>query len=286
MKRLAPFLIAMGVIGLCLFLFMTGCNSSQTNDKKAGTNSQQITERQDASELQLKDYTLAFVDGNCYLRFEENQLDVPYSQIACVSFESIDVLVEAIRNCRFSETDYSIIRTAFPKNENGIMVFDIDHAYDAESPTGFRVESVGWYGPFYTFRLIGTSNCHATLTPMPRDYYQARFAREYETFFDREQIRVTKRELVDDRNAEIIWFETDLATLKQIRYTLSNGVIVEEEYRLTSRINAQVSETVPLMINLFGEMNGSCFCVTIDELNDRPSVEWLSQFGVSLRTDN
>lgn len=286
MKRLAPFLIAMGVIGLCLFLFMTGCNSSQTNDKKAGTNSQQITERQDASELQLKDYTLAFVDGNCYLRFEENQLDVSNSQIACVSFESIDVLIEAIRNCRFSETDYSIIRTVFPKNENGIMVFDIDHAYDAEIPTGFRVESVWWYGPFYTFELIDTSNCHATLTPMTRDYYQARFAREYETFFDREQIRVTKRELVDDRNAEIIWFETDLATLKQIRYTLSNGVIVEEEYRLTSRINAQVSETVPLMINLFGEMNGSCFCVTIGGLNDRPSVEWLSQFGVLLRTDN
>ena len=284
MKRLAPFLIAMGVIGLCLFLFMTGCNSSQTNDKKAGTNSQQITERQDASELQLKDYTLAFVDGNCYLRFEENQLDVSNSQIACVSFESIDVLIEAIRNCRFSETDYSIIRTVFPKNENGIMVFDIDHAYDAEIPTGFRVESVWWYGPIYTFELIGTSNCHAT--PMTRDYYQARFAREYETFFDREQIRVTKRELVDDRNAEIIWFETDLATLKQIRYTLSNGVIVEEEYRLTSRINAQVSETVPLMINLFGEMNGSCFCVTIGGLNDRPSVEWLSQFGVLLRTDN
>ncbi len=229
-------------------------------------------------------YALSVIDGEYYLLFSTDK-NIVSSQIGSISFDSVDAMLAAIKNNRFEKWQYDIMRSSFPKDENGIKVFDIDHAVDPAMPDGLHVASVEWVGQSYSIELVSNADNqkYAVLHVLWPEEYVSHFAMEYEDRLDQTQLTITDKQNIEDRGAEVIYYESAVATLKSVRYTLPNGVIVEERYVLTSERGTKTSDTVPSMINLYSGTTMPCFAVTIAGLEERPSVEWLSQFGVKER---
>lgn len=271
MKKIAVFIL----LALCSFPALFGCfrRSTVPDDNEKGA----------AGEL----YALYMIDGEYYIRLspETTEQTALALQIASISFDSVDAMLDAIRNNRFEEWQYNKMRSSFPKDENGIKVFDIDHAVDPAMPDDLHVASVEWVGQSYSIELVSNADNqkYAVLQVLWPDEYELHFVKEYETRLDQTQLTITDKQNIEDRGAEVIYYESAVATLKSVRYTLPNGVIVEERYVLTSERGTKTSDTVPSMINLYSGTTIPCFAVTIAGLEERPNVEWLSQFGVKER---
>ncbi len=258
---------------LCFLFCLFGCDRhSEVADDNSEMGSTKET------------YALSVIDGEYYLLFSTDK-NIVSSQIGSISFDSVDAMLAAIKNNRFEDWQYDIMRSSFPKDKNGIRIFDINHAVDAALPEGLHVDSVDWLGKSYSMKIQSGENdgllvfCHI----LWQEDYVSHFAMEYEDRLDQKQLTVTKRQTMEDRNAEVIFYQSRVATLKSVRYSLPNGVIVEERYVLTNSSGFEGSETVPSMINLYGGESEPYFSITIMGLKERPNVEWLSQFGVKER---
>ena len=232
-------------------------------------------------------YYLSVVSGQYYLHYTKERSNI-LNDLGSLSFGSLDELIDKIRNNRFEEREHNVIRTAFRRDENGVLLFDLDHPFYPVLPHGMVVNEVGWNGLTYSFGISEAggdgSGTFAYLHVLPRDVDSQTFEREYETLLDREQITVTSRTRTEDRNAEIVLFSTSSADQQRIRYTLPNGVIVDEQYVLKSYTSLlKASALIPQMIHLYYESERCCFTVSIFGLTERPSVEWLSRFGLSER---
>ena len=228
-------------------------------------------------------FTLSKVDGRNYLNFDGG--NASYSSIkGIVYFETVDAMVTAIRTNSLSPAQCETIRNSFPRDENGIRIIDVDHVCDPLLPDELTVRGVDWEGPSYLFPFDDENNVTGYLNVLSPEDYATVFAKEYAEFFNREQITVTSRRRTGDRNAEVVLFSTSSADQKRIRYTLPNGVIVDEQYVLKSNTPLlETSETIPQKILLYHEGEECCFTAVIFGLTERPSVEWLSQFGLAAR---
>ena len=230
-------------------------------------------------------YYLSVVSGQYYLHYTKERSNI-LNDLGSLSFGSLDELIDKIRNNRFEEREHNVIRTAFRRDENGVLLFDLDHPFYPVLPSGVQTTGVEWAGQGYSYSLSAVSGDRSFgyLHVLPRQSYLATFQREYEALFDRPQITVTARTRTEDRNAEIVLFSTSSADQQRIRYTLPNGVIVDEQYVLKSYTSLlKASALIPQMIHLYYESERCCFTVSIFGLTERPSVEWLSRFGLSER---
>ncbi|MBR4770080.1 MAG: hypothetical protein IK090_04030 [Clostridia bacterium] len=223
------------------------------------------------------DYSLSVVDGRNYLNFDGGN-GTAYSDTArgSVNFQTVEAMVKAIRMNAFSAADCELIRSTFPRNENGILVFDLDHVYDAVLPDALTVDAVNWEGPSYSFEFNDRVSAEGYLRVLTQEDFAAVYDAEYTRYFDDVEITVLSRENVTERNAEVVSFETPDGSFRQIRYVLSNGVTVAETYLVEGGMPFDVPET----IDLYGADTAAAFTAHIAGLTERPSVEWLSRFGV------
>lgn len=273
--------ILLSVLILCLLFSLVGC--LQKTQALTQNNNESFFEKNEVPSSE--NYSLSVVNGNYYLNFLDTQ-NRSASQLGSLSFESLDALIDAIENNKFADWQYDVI-SAFPKDENGIVIFDLNHAFDAKIPDGMYIRNIEWEGSTYSFGIGDEKGPFAYLFLRSPEVFSSVFKREYEEFFEGANTTITKKEYVEDRNAEVIWFETGSGKQKEIRYSLPNGVVVVEKYRITSIYSfLDTSETVPAAIHLYSENENCCFTVSIGGLNERPAVEWLLQFGVKSRTNN
>jgi hypothetical protein len=97
---------------------------------------------------------------------------------------------------------------------------------------------------------------------------------------------VLEVEEIKDRNATEYRYTTDTAKLKTLSYTIKTDdveLIVDETYVLAYFPGGDLftpSETLPLDIRIYGKDSNGFFEVYFNKLAERPSVEWLSSFGL------
>ena len=224
-------------------------------------------------------FTLSKVDGQFYLNFDEGNDPTDAIPPVVSPYPSLDALIAAIRANDLSDRECEFIRTYFPKNGNGILIFDPDQVFDAVLPNEMTVGGVVWEGPAYTFEFDDGQSVSGNLRILtPKDYAKV-FASEYEHFFDRQE-SVLSRENVADRDAEVVFYRTVTGnTFQAVLYTLPNGVFVFENYSAPEGS----PEAVPVWVALFGDCGDAAFQAMLFELTERPSIEWLSQFGLAAR---
>ena len=221
------------------------------------------------------DYSLSVVDGRNYLNFDGG--NASYSSIkGTVYFETVDAMVTAIRTNSLSPDQCETIRNSFPQDENGIRIVDLDHVFDAALPDELISRGVIWEGPSYAFEFDDENSVFGNLRVLTKEDYETLYADQYTAFFDRAGITVLSRGNVADRNAEAVLYESPDGTLRAIRYALANGVTVVETYFAPGG----TSSAIPVTVELYGETDAAAFYATLYELTERPSVEWLSRFGV------
>ena len=224
------------------------------------------------------DYSLSVVDGRNYLNFDGG--NASYSSIkGTVYFKTVDAMVTAIRTNSLSPDQCETIRNSFPQDENGIRIVDLDHVFDAALPDELISRGVVWEGPSYAFELDDENGVFGNLRVLTKEDYETLYADQYTAFFDRAGITVLSRGNVADRNAEVVLYEAQDGTRRAIRYALANGVTVVETYFAPGG----TSSAIPVTVELYGETDAAAFYAKLYELTERPTVEWLSRFGLTER---
>ena len=282
------------VLALILVICLTGCTSEAMQAKTEQTDPAEVTTQKQPSQ-----YSIIEENGSYYLNFSDgNEPPEEYSsQSATVDFDSLAEMQDAFLNNKLEEYQINQIKDIFPKDSQGrIQIWDMNNLQQPTLPFDLVLGSVGLTGQRYVF-FVNSIHADSVSSESPiqsagsyfqclmKESYDEYFKRKYEDFFEKKTVHLTSTTAGPDRNSTVYDYYTNAAELRQIRYVLTVGsktLYVDESYILSIIDDLlPVSDTVPSSIEIFGCDNGRYFHVYLSGFSERPSVEWLSSFGLT-----
>lgn len=248
------------LIVLLIAVMLTGCHSATTNC---------IVEENGTSYLVIPDALQAEVE-----KINEQILPMVY-------FDSVPEMMNRIKRADFSELEVSIV-AAMPKDEeNRIILFDTSHVYSPVYPQEFDRYVVYWYGKYYRFRLYYSNSEEYANLRLYRIDESNSDGYSIDDFLDTDRMTILSRSHTEDRDAEIVQYINNINNsgeeCKKIFYTIqaNDGIAyVLETYYFSE------SESVPKEVDIYGQYSGQPYQVHLFDLEERPSIEWLAQFGL------
>ena len=199
-------------------------------------------------------------------------------------FQSVAEMRQGIISGSFTENELYALSLRSPSAAGGIEICDVNNLYHCTAPADLNLKCITWCGKYYDFAFSGETvwggvNCYN------KEDYTEKYDREYQFFFTNPYITLLKQEENNERSATIYYGNTDVAELKFICYEIRVGnkkMFVQEIYRLKhNNDKVEVSSEVPQRVEFWGEENGGYFYGNFFDFTERPSVEWLSEFGIT-----
>ena len=268
--------------GLCVLLIlimcmgMAGCEDKEPKQKE-------VVVHDPAN----ADYSIVKVGKQLYLKFDVAPTEASSSDTK-LSFATLTELRDAVLNGAFSKEQKQMIKS-FHKDEQGrIPICDFINIQPKELPQGFQITMVGWYGNC-CYLDIQSANRKTKGAFVLRDEatYQREFERNYTEYHDRENVTISKTETEGQK--KVTYYSTSRAEFKTIQYALNSGgkqCYILREYILPSESSVlQPSETIPYAIVLFCVEDGQYYTVSLLELTEDPTDEWLLKFGLEKYTE-
>ena len=266
------------IVLLALFVILAGCGKQSSNARVIASH---------------EDYSIVTDDDGCYLVFDEkgkfaNDVNDLSASIAApsLSFKSIEELRDKMLEGKLSVEEKTTIQK-FSKDDAGkIKTMDFDNLYTPLVPTDSEIGAVSWSGgELYTFYIDSEICSSMKLRVLNESNYASSFKNQYEDkLHNNDLVDIYKTETIEDRNATVYYHTTIAGELKAIQYTLEvneGKLTISETYQIRMEDSSiEVSETVPSSIEIFGELNDTYFYCTLYHFTERPSVEWLSSFGL------
>lgn len=260
---------------LTVFLTLAGCGKQSLNTRVITSN---------------EDYSIVTDGDGYYLVFDENSEnanDITASEVApTLSFKSIVEMKEKVLGGQLSEEEISILGQFAKNDADKIKVCDFNNLFDAVIPKNAAVKEVNWSGgERYVFDIdFADMEGNASLRVHTEESYQSVFETYHTGLSNNGNLHITE---IEDRNATEYSYTTATAKCKTVSYVLhSNGfeLLVDETYVLEINDDLKnlisTSETVPVDIRILGTNENGWFEVYLYSLTERPSVEWLSAFGL------
>ena len=161
-----------------------------------------------------------------------------------------------------------------------IEICNLENLYECVMPSGMKLKNVVWRGDSYYFNFT-SETVWGAIYCCDEDAVQTEMV--YKDFLSNPLVTITKQEVIEERAAEVYYYTTSVAELKAICYEIHEGekhMLVQETYVLGGDCDLEKSSTVPLRIQFWGTDNSGWFYGGLHGLTERPSVEWLSQFGL------
>ena len=260
---------------LCALLCLSSVSCSDTDNRAQG-------------KVKVDDYTIVTENGSYYLIFDDiTRYDGP-NEIASLEFSSIKEWKNAVTQGTLSDHQKTVIATAFPKDDIGILSCDFNNLYAPTMPAGGTVTGVSWSGDTYSFYLecknsiFGYAHCYTEAQ------YHDVFQSQYENYFDKDTITVTKTEELDGGQKVATRYSTSAGELMQIRYTLSDAdktVVIDKTYRINMADETlAMSSSVPSNVTLYCVEDSVCYVIDLYDLDQDPADRWLMQFGMARYT--
>ncbi len=281
-------------IALCMVTFLAlailvGCQESEGEQPK-----QELYVPGNYS-IEVSDYVLS---GNpqdgYYIRFSTEYSDesmLPGMETTDIQFDSVRDFATTVLEGNLSERQKIKIAKVFPHNDQGTITCDFANLQEVVLPDGMIHKDFYWSGAVYT-QFFGTEeDTYGNVTVYTKDSYDAKYQKDYVNRLNKSSVTVSKKEKVSDRNASVIYFSTQLADMKCVRYELISGnktYLVSEEYLLSAYAADQewVSETVPYRIHLYCTDGNNYYVINLYHLESRPTEEWLLTFSLSKYIDD
>ncbi len=255
---------------LSLALVLSGC-SSETEELTQYSNSLYSITVEGTQYCLTATTDLSSVNTRAVIRFP--------------TFSSIAEMRQGILSGSFTKENLFALTRA---SANGkIEICDLDNLFHCTTPSDFRINKIMWGGKYYQFNLTNISggSLQGSVRCLDKETYTNRFNNEYMDFLSNPNVTVTGQEKIEDRSATVYYTTTDLAKLKRICYQLQEGdkhLYIREEYLLEHySIPLSTSSTVPVRIYIWGTDNSGYFYGGFRDFSERPSVEWLFQFGLT-----
>lgn len=247
----------------------------------------QFTKPEDTVQAQYDTplYSITVKDGKYILTPKEPLPDV-YS---CCSaqiypkFTSIGEMRQGIIEGPISQYELCSLAHRSLNTDGGVEICDPNHLYEFTAPDDFYLDYIMWLGKSYYCHLTGENARGSIYCYNERDYTES-FNNEYKDFLTNPLITITEQRTTSDRFATVYYGNTSRAKEKFICYEFHIGnktIYIQEEYLLEIEDNLlPVSADVPSTIYFWGTENGGYFYGIFSDFTERPSIQWLSQFGI------
>lgn len=249
-----------------------------------------------------KSYTMYCKDGKWYLEFYSDAFADDLSEVgsgeqfANISiareyprFDSISDMREKIKNGDIPDRQIEALKAH--STSNLLEICDPNDLYDLAVPNKLTYDYIHWYGDAYSFEFDGTDFLGYVVC-CDQETFDQQFNEEYVSFLNK-NCSVVNDAFVEDRNAREVHYVTHAAELKKVLYnftTEQSNMYVVESYVLSyfnnDALKIKTSDTVPNSIRIFGSDGENYFYGWFKGFEERPSVEWLSSFGLVPSTTN
>ncbi len=236
-------------------------------------------------------YSITYSNGNYYfvLGDIETYHDSYQNVLAAVEFDSIEEFYDVVTNGKLSDSQKTIIATAFQRDDTGILCCDFNNLYALKTPAEFDITGVSWEGIVYSYSLESKNGVFGYALLYNEEQYTQKYQSDFVNYFNKSTINITKTETIEgDKTAT--YYSTFAGEFKQIRYTLSDGdktFVVDKTYRLAMANEAiSVSPVAPSNVTLYCTEKGIHYVIDLFELANDPTDEWLMQFGMSRYVKN
>lgn len=284
MSHIKKKIFALFITFVMVMLALSACS-----DPVPAENTAEATEQ--TKEI-LQDPIASYVEkeDKQYIVFAEDQLaelkqDINQSNRADYpEFDTLSEMKAYIKAGDYTDSEVlSFLRGGAINEADQLEVFNIEKLHDIQTPSNMEIEGYAWEGNAYYIELKGDP-MRGFAYVMDREGYEFKLQEE-EFFFQQQNVEVVSDEQIEDRNARERCFKSAVAEGRTVSYTLENNgntMLVIEDY-CHKRYNGdtyKVSETDPYTVEIIGKNGDAYFWVCILDIEERPSVEWLSSFGI------
>lgn len=228
-------------------------------------------------------YEIKEIDGDWYLIVDE-ELRYEHPKDMCgiydcsLYFGSLEEMRSDLLLGNLTDRELQHLGMFTRDEEGKARICDLDNLWECAYPESLDVGSVSLKNSRYIFALIGDHLESAIFYLYPQDQWHesVEFYANYDQY---DRVEHCGKDTEEDRNAIVFVYKLNKEETerKLVVYTISEEdktLHVYEWYDLAE------SSEVPSDVEIYGEHHGDYFYVSIDGLTERPSVEWLSLFGI------
>lgn len=173
-----------------------------------------------------------------------------------------------------------IMLSCFSRDEEGrILIPDLDNLWSITCPEGLYFQSVRMEAYKYMIGLKADGKPGFYVIPEDKAYFDNEM--EGPTFGSKTEV---EQYWDAERNAQVYLYQaTDVRNgesckipCKKVFYTIRDG---EKVFCVTERYELDVSETVPVDVEITFNDNGRVFHLYMRDFNELPTADWITQFG-------
>lgn len=198
-----------------------------------------------------------------------------------IIFSSVEEMMCDITNGVFADEELENLYLFHSDEAGRILLFNTQSLYEPKFPDNYAGYHVNWWGDSYNFSIYnGDTTQTAGFVEMTQEkwmYYTGKLQNFEQHLSSLEKIEGLVIEY--DKQENMYSYQYCLGGTSQMECIYSfesegNMYFVHEIYDLTD------SETVPQFVHIYGTSQDRCFYVFLDRLAERPSKNWISQFGI------
>lgn len=195
-----------------------------------------------------------------------------------IVFSSINELRWDILTQNFSEKEWTMLyyfaRASLDRSEQKIPIFD--HIYRPILPDSTNIDEISWYGKRYSVSIECEEASNVQFNPFLTEQGYQEELDYYQNFNTASNYNITSTSFDPERSATVYQYSVGSMEQRLVYYSATNNGI---EYHIAETYGSPES-TVPADIRIYANDNGLCFSIYMSNLTLRPSVEWLTSFGI------
>ena len=272
----------------CLLLVLSSCAVTPAKETENSTADVQMqptiqstepvgdpTKPQDT--ITTEKYTLFWENEKCYMQghaknsnsFEGETLGKAHYPV----FSSLREMQQKLKTGDLAEEEIAELMRYAPKDTNIVEICNINKLYEATYPENIAVEYIMYTGRGYSYEL--GNGTIGYIHYLCQDDYESLFEDEYNFTIGGPGFTVLSVEQVADRNAEVLRYDNGILGMecRRVRYTN------QTDHGIQYVLEVYEGDTLS-SIRIYGMNNGAYYSVFLHAPEERPSLEWLSSFGL------
>jgi len=235
-------------------------------------------------------YTIVEQDGQIVMKVENKSvisLTEDMREYKPPTYRTPGAMRTAIRECKFTQSDYEAISYMALCYGGSIPLFNLDTLSEPVLPDNMEYSSVTWDGERYYFHFnmdaaFDKDVTSGTVYVINKNIFDRELKKQITNYFDNDNLTLDKTEEDAKRGGTIYYYHTSSHSMKLHILTLTQGtktLYIREKYYSTY-------SSTPDQIYILGKDGDNYFSVLAYNFKGRPAQEWYLSFGLVPYVEN
>lgn len=243
----------------------------------------QLVEKNGSYYIKLnKEYEAPSAGGNAYTQ----------ELAPIVRFGTMEEMVNDIRSGSFTEDELAQISRFEADPAGNIQVCNLNSLYTPQLPSNYSLYEIHWDGQSYCF-IIQNNNTADPFFLQDESDWQEQWEKELNWNTGVLRLEVTSTQNDPDRNGIVYFYPYASYTSdgQSIEYTSRKSCVYSlvrngNTYYVCEDYDSDAPDAIPNNVSIFGISQGQHFYIFIGKPMERPSLDWIAQFGLQLYSGN